>query len=434
MDASDRIIVARTKLCKKEPFWGYLAMHLKPIEDKDKKLPFKSMGVDKDGNLYYSSEFVDGLTDSQLLGAILHELCHVSFGHINRKSGYNKMVYNLAADIVTNDILISNDFDLPEGGLEPLNHKIEFTAAGGKKIVIEDIDNKTMEGIYAELYKQMPKIDWSGGGLGKKNGNENEDKEGKGKGKGSGDKKKDKKGKGSGKKKRKYGFDSHFEEGGGKDRNGKNKGKDWNQILSDAAAIAQDRGDLPAGVGRYIEARLYSTMDWKTLLQKYITREIPTDSTWSRPNKKSIAVGGYLPDVVKEKVDVIVAFDVSGSIDDELASEFLGECIGIAKSFEAVKMTILVHDVEVQQVIPVNNGNLDKIKKLEMKGGGGTSHKYVYDWIKKNKPDSKVLINFTDGYTEFPDEPDTLKSLWVLSPHGCNESEIPFGQAVRMEE
>ncbi|MGV9141700.1 MAG: VWA-like domain-containing protein, partial [Promethearchaeota archaeon] len=227
-------------------------------------------------------------------------------------------------------------------------------------------------------------------------------------------------------------FDSHFEEGNKAE--GDKKKKDWDQILSEAAAMAKERGDVPAGVGRYIEAKLYSKLDWKALLQKYITREIPTDTTWSRPNKKSLATGGYLPDVVKEKVDVVVSFDLSGSINDDLAGEFLSECIGLSKSFESIRMTLLVHDAEVQQVIPVRNGNIKKLRKLKMKGGGGTDHRPVYEWIKKNKPNTKVLINFTDGYTAFPDKEPEFKSLWVLSPYSCSESEIEFGETVKMKE
>jgi len=83
-------------------------------------------------------------------------------------------------------------------------------------------------------------------------------------------------------------------------------------------------------------------------------------------------------------------------------------------------------------VYRVANGDIAKIQNLTIRGGGGTSHLPVYDYVRENLPQTKFLINFTDGYTDFPKH-EEVRTIWVLTKNSCKDENIPFGDIIRME-
>ena len=70
--------------------------------------------------------------------------------------------------------------------------------------------------------------------------------------------------------------------------------------------------------------------------------------------------------------------------------------------------------------------------KLKIRGGGGTSHKPIYDYVNENLPNTKLLVNFTDGYTDLDELDQTINTLWVLCKDGVSESRIPFGEVIKL--
>ena len=92
-------------------------------------------------------------------------------------------------------------------------------------------------------------------------------------------------------------------------------------------------------------------------------------------------------------------------------------------------MKILVCDAGIQEVLEVKNGNIKRILALEMKGGGGTDHRPIFEWIAENAKNARLVICFTDGETAFPDKP-RINTLWIVTKNG-NEH-IPFGNVIKM--
>ena len=170
-------------------------------------------------------------------------------------------------------------------------------------------------------------------------------------------------------------------------------------------------------------------VNWKYLLYKYITNELPIDYSYSNPSKRSLASGFYMPKMRRENIEIMVAVDTSGSIGQKELTEFMSEVVYIAKSFQNVKMKVIVCDCEVQEVLEVENGNIQTLLDMKIQGGGGTSHIPVYKKIEEEYPTTKFVINFTDGYTEFPTE-ETLRTIWVI-PKG-NNIDVPFGEVINI--
>ena len=382
MDVKDKLIRARIQIQRKNPFFAYLSLHLKFKEKKD--FPeHAGCGVDIDGNFYYKKEFIEEISDDELIGVMVHEILHLSLLHLLRRGGRDADMWNIAADVASNIIVKDCGYNLPEGCLEP-DYGDEITIFGKK---IKKCKEKTTEQIF-ELLPPITKKMLSKDG-----------KEGKG-------------------------FDEHIE-GKGSSSDKQKKEEEWLGKIEEAYVNAKMRGDVPAGIERAIGKLHEHKVDWKTLLQRHIISYIPYDNTYIKPNKKSVSSGYYMPDYIKDKIDVVAGIDTSGSIGKEELNDFLSEIIGIAKGFQnRVSIRVLTHDVDVHTDYLAENGNLEKIKNIKIKGGGGTSHKPILDYIEKEIPNCKVAVFFTDGYSDL-DEIDLSKygfdKIFVIDKGGTDE-------------
>ena len=420
MKPNELITKAKIQIQKKNSFFAYLSLFLKFQESKD--LPEEAgMGVDTKGNCFYKKEFVESITKgdntAELEGVITHEILHLAFLHLLRLGSRDRNAWNVATDLAINTLLRDNDFSLPEGVLLP-EYNNSFNIGNGK--VIKDINKKTAE----EIYDELPVI------KSKKNvyyilsdeddeDNQNQNKNQKGNGKGDG----------KGKKKIKVElgkrFDKHIFGEGLTQKEREKIEKDWANKLSEAVNVSRMKGDTPVGIERLIGKLHREQIDWKSLLQRYIMNMLPYNYSYARSHKKSISIGAYMPDVLKEKIDVAVCVDTSGSIGQKELNDFLSEIIGIARAFqERVDMRLITHETEVNNDWKIENGNIEKIKKLKIEGGGGTSHIEPFEYIKKNINDCKAVIFLTDGYSDldrikFADYP--FDKIFVINKGGTDE-------------
>ena len=241
-------------------------------------------------------------------------------------------------------------------------------------------------------------------------------------------------------------YDVHVYSSGnksGKGKSGKTKGNNssvkskydenlWKNRIVEAATKAKERGQTPAGMERYIDELLEPKLPWKQLLMKYITREIPHDYTWMRPSKKSFATGIYMPSIVREGMELVTTVDTSGSMGRHELSEAMGEISAICQAYPFIKMTVIICDAQVHRTYDVTPYNTQELKKMVLQGGGGTSHVPVYNWLEKNKPNARLVINLTDGYTDFPPNDKGFNSIWVISSSSEAESSIPFGTVLKL--
>jgi len=361
-----------------------------------------TMGVDKRGNLFYGKKFVDSLSVPEMKGVLCHESMHVALQHFVRLGKKSKDRWNIAADIVINNMIIQNGLSLPKGGFIPKNDQI---TVGGVKI--EKISDKTAN----EVYKLLPEVKNKGfdihiyvdGGAAGKGASKGEGKEGTG------------------------GISIVVPTGDAKDIK---DDKNWEDIIIEAWTHAQLKGNTPAGMQRLVDAILKPQIPWYAILREFITRELPVDWNWGYPSKRAIATGIYLPGVKRENLEIVTTIDTSGSISKKILTRFVSELIAIVNSSANCRATVLIGDAKIHEIIPVENGNLKKLREAAWKGGGGTDHRPFYEWIKKNKPNCKVVINLTDGYTTYPGS-EIAKTLWILVD---STAEPPFGKVIRIKE
>jgi predicted metal-dependent peptidase len=304
----ERIVKAKIRLQEKRPFFAYLLLHMFDKEVNNKSV--LTMGVNKYDRLLYNAKFVESLNDEFLSSCICHETLHVALCHVWRCSGdRDRMVWNLAADSVINSMLKADGFELPVGCIIP--DKDDNLVIDGQ-LLCQSVSQKAVEQVYDEIVSVLSKMPKGG-------------KDGKGKGKGSG--KEDKDGDGTSG----YGemsgdlMPDNMDGAGenGKDEDGNVKDgkmseqadameRKWKKIMAEAASVARMRGKLPAGMERFIDNLLEPKVNWRNLLHRYVSRAMPFDYTWKYPSKKSFATGVYMPNVLRENVDIIVSIDTSG--------------------------------------------------------------------------------------------------------------------------
>ena len=381
MDARRILTRAKVQTIRHSPFFAYLVLSLEEKEDEK----IRRAGVNVKGELFYNPKFIESLyqkDESVVESLLVHEVMHLALQHPFRLENRNLDLFNIACDIVINNLLVNEGYRLPQGTIIPHNNKYEIKELG---YTVRDIDKKTSEQIYSELVRVMKKH-------GKKGLSEEGEKV----------------------------LDEHIYS---KKKIGKKEKEEWKKYwkrkFSEAITQGKIRGKLPAGLERYIDEILQEKLNWKAILWRFVTNELPYDYTWTRPSKKSISSGYYLPATVRENLETIVTVDTSGSIGKKELTEFVSEIIGIAKSFNNVKMRLITHDVEVHDDYEVTNGNIAKIKDLKLHGGGGTSHIPVFEYINKKYPHTRLVVSLTDGETEVPSVM-TQKVLWVITEDGTD--------------
>ena len=384
----EKLVTARVGLLLRHPFFGNLATRLELVDASDWCSTLATDGR----KFYYSNEFVNKLTPKQAEFGFAHEVLHNVFDHMGRRDGRDPTLSNIAADYAANQILKD----------ERIGEIPEFI-----KIFQ---DNKyrgwSYEQIYNELYDKAEKINLNE--LGELL-DEHLDGEGDEDGDGEGD---------------------------GKDGTGrpklsaeeKKKIRDEIKEAMVAAAQAAGAGRIPAGVARMISDFTEPKMDWRQLLRMSIQSILKSNFSFSRPNRKSQHSGAVLPGMMNEEtIDVSIGIDMSGSISNAQAKDFLSEVKGIMDEYVDFKLDIWCFDTQVYNYAKFTGDTADEIMSYEVKGGGGTDFDVNWTFMKDEDIVPKKFIMFTDGYPcgSWGDE-DYCDTLFII--HGDETINAPFGQ------
>ena len=385
----DKLITARVGLLLKHPFFGNMATRLQLIDGSDWCSTLATDGR----NFYYNIGFVDKLTPREAEFGFAHEVLHNVFDHMGRRNEREPQLSNIAADYAVNQIL--------------KDEKIGDVPSKIKIFQDNKYRGKAYEEIYDDLKDKVQYIDINS--LGELL-DEHLDGEGDGEGEGQDG---DQEGKGKGRPK------LSAEE--------KKKIRDEIKEAMVSAASAAGAGRVPAGIARLIKDFTEPKMDWRELLRMQIQSIIKSNFSFSRPNRKSMHSGAILPGMMNEEtIDVCASIDMSGSITDVMAKDFLSEVKGIMDEYKDFKLKLWCFDTEVYNFKEFTGDNADDIMDYEPKGGGGTDFDVNYEFMKEEGIEPKKFIMFTDGYPcgSWGDE-QYCDSLFII--HGTDSIIPPFG-------
>jgi predicted metal-dependent peptidase len=184
-------------------------------------------------------------------------------------------------------------------------------------------------------------------------------------------------------------------------------------------AIAQD--ELPKDLDRFFPQIAESKIAWRDALYQYVHRHAKEDYRFFPPNRRYIHQGFALPSLQSERLQIVVAIDTSGSIDEALLAQFFAEFEAIMQSFANYEIALIACDSKIQYHKTFYPGD---ILEYRTKGGGGTDFRPVFDYIDKEIPNPSLLIYFTDAQGRFPKTEPLFDILWALP----EDAEVPFGE------
>jgi len=368
-------------------FYGYFLMSVNFYETKS--LPtagvnFRNLKM----NFYYNPDFFDSLTEKQVAYVVIHELFHLLFNHPKRGKGYNHELANVAMDMIINELIDEkhdNVSERPKGLLIMDSHYEEERIFE----ILYDWLNKKRED-WKEKYGEQEKQDLIGEMLGdnepeSNNGGNKPSKEESDKRKSENDEL------GIDESTRRLfenncaGFDEHF----------------WDdipdeikkEIVRKQVENLKQRGLIGANE-EYILSRLIkkSNNNFLRLLKRSVSslKGFSKVKSIRRPNRKDIE-GLKGRNKYSNLINCIL--DTSGSMNGQF-EKILSEIFK-----DDYQINLIQCDTDVKNFVKINNKN--ELKKMKIKGLGGTTLQPGIDYVNSQKKlKSNNLVILTDGFTD----------------------------------
>ena len=376
MDAKTKLSKARTQLLldKRYVFWATIGLYQEPVEVAASWVGWAgrepTMATDGD-HLYYNPEFVEKLTNTELMFVLAHEAGHCALGHHLRRQQRDALAWNIACDYALNQMLVDYNCNLkpPKGVL--LNDKYKGMSAEeiyGKFKFIDIPPGWNIGGVLDAVAKK------DGQGLGDPNGCE--------------------------------------------------------IIVRQAAAVAKAQGHLPGAFEDYVQP-VKPKIDLYSLLRHLFSTAQNDDYTWRRPDKKHVWQELYLPSTFTESMgDILVGVDTSGSVDDKQLARFIGVVNVVLSDLRPRRVFLVQCDAQIQKWDEFGPGEClpDRFK---IKGRGGTSMRPIWEWAKgRNFTCAVVCSDFYMSESDFGDQ-QAFPVAWVTM---TRDVKAPWGTTVRMDD
>ena len=186
----------------------------------------------------------------------------------------------------------------------------------------------------------------------------------------------------------------------------------WDEAMHQAASLAKAQGKLPGAVEETVRGAHGSTVDWRTLLRRYMTDASKSDYSWSLPNRRFIDSGLYLPSIRSEGIDTIaVIVDTSGSLPAGTLAEFWAEVREIASELQPERVILLQVDAAVQDTAEYAASDLPD--EIAIRGSGGTDFRPGFAWLEEHDIRPGVCLYLTDLLcSSYPETAPPFDVIW----------------------
>ena len=401
--AMTKIRKARLKLLFTSPFFGSLIMSL-PVKDATDAGWCPTMAVDG-RYIYYNRNFVNDLSVDEVLFVFAHECYHCIFDHFGRRSHRDPGFFNMANDYVINGLLVQDKIGkMPE-------KKVEVKDEDGKSTQRVGLyDSKylgwTSEKVYDDLVKRKVKKQLT--------------------------------------------LDVHIEMGKDAQNSDGKKSNSGIPVEVDEESLKQIRaelkdkvlqaanasaGNLPASIARLVDHLVEPKINWRDFIRETIQSQLTSDYTYRRPNRRHHGGDVVFASLEREEtVDVEVSIDQSGSISADMARDFLSEVLGITTQYDNFRLAVSTFDTRLYNRQEFTPENIEELLEYEPMGGGGTAINCVWDYLKENNIEPKLLIVFTDLEDSNHGDPNYCNTLFLIN-NPWNKNILPqHGTWVRYEK
>lgn len=317
--------------------------------------------------ILFNPDFINSLSPPEVQGLLLHEAWHVALKHTFRIQERNAGVWNIACDHVVNLMVTGDGFTIPAGAY------CDSTYAG-----------MATEQVYDLLMQENPDKEHADPDI--------------------------------------VPNDDPIEE----------QEQAHKEMVTRASVIAENvkkdsYGSLPPEMQRLLKELNKPKLDWRTILQNYMSKYVKQDFSWRKPNRR------YLPDVYlptrhsESAGEISVYLDVSGSITDDCFVKLITEAISIKDTLNPSKITFRGFNTELTEERVFTQD--EPIQYFTFNGYGGTCITPVLEDIQKG--DSEVSIIFTDGHFA-EGQPVTKDVIWLIYNNADFDSK--FGTIIHYED
>jgi predicted metal-dependent peptidase len=379
LEFTNLVSASLLRLRMKSPFFGTIAMFARFVPSME--IPAAAT----DGrDIFFNPEFFKALPIEQQDGLLLHEILHAALLHPSRLREREPELWNIAADIVVNGMILNQSgFQLPPGGLR--DQKLEHLSVEEvyELLSAEGVDRRRLADLDLLPMKADDFAKCSVAGTCERIERSQREM-----------------------------LAAH-----------------WQQAIRQATVIAGNTqwGKLSVNMDREFEAIVSPQLDWRAYLWRYLV-QTPTD--FQGFDRRFLGRGIYLEALQCESVKVYVAIDTSGSISKTTLGLFISELRGILGAYPHLECELYYVDTETEGPYQLTINSTLPIPQ----GGGGTSFVPFFDRVAEtwDEKTQSACIYLTDGYGEFPFPLPVFPTLWVVTPGGLGLSEFPFGEAVRL--
>jgi len=345
-------------------------------------------------HLVYNDAWCSSLTKEELMAVLEHELLHLLHGHTYRRGYRDPEMWNVAADLAINTLIQGK---LPKGCLWPP----------------DEWKGKATEWIYEKL----PQPQRGKGGSSGAPGSGTDWKEG------------------------------HPEWANGSIDDHSHWGESdgpgvQESVLKKMVGDAQSRskGQIPSSYQSIVEEIMRPKIKWKDVLKHYIGTRVAQEQsrTWRRRSRRLMATLPSIPwkgFLRKRSVDVMVAVDTSGSVDDDMIKQFFTELEYLAHKMNA-RVDLIQCDAAVHSFGEYKKGMW---KTIKVTGRGGTDARPPFTMLEDKGITPDVMVYFTDGDIggDYPEAAPDFPVIWMITRQDntdpTSRNYPPFGKVVYLD-
>lgn len=357
-------------------FFANCAMQLIPVPTWDSRI---STAATDGRSMFFNPHFwAEELNDQTRLGVLIHEVLHCTNKHMSRRGDKDPVEWNIAADLAINPIVRDCGLSLTADCLWPANYNLP--------------ELQSAEWYYNHMPEELKQL-------------AQKIKDGE-----------------------KDAAPGGVQDAGGSQSEKTEADNRWSRIANSAAEFARKRGTLPGSLEMSVAKYGKPKLDYWHILRDFMTARAKNDFTWSRPNRRSENAGVYLPTPYSEQLGkVVIAVDCSGSCwEPSILKRFAAELGGVLDLHPA-ELIVLYHDSKIQgDPVVIEPGEEFTVKP---RGGGGTSHVPVFEWLEANGDGVECILCLTDLETCFPITPPSVPTLWISTL----DHSAPFGDVLLVE-
>ncbi len=365
------------------PFFGYLLLHIEIKIEPELQSEINT----SHNSIYVSESFISSQTTEGLSIYLAHCALHIALMHNVRKKARHAHLWNIACDIVVNNILR------------------EFNISPPAKTVDNSLYNQlSAEEVYNLLNTKAHSSPFITPDCLALN------------------------------------LDEHIADLSNLDNENTHTQQDaeqWNQAFSMLTSMetsknifeqAKSIGHISKTLRRETSELSSPQLSWQRLLARY-TQEIAND--YSGLDYSLINHGIYTERLDSIALFLYVLIDTSGSISRPELSAFIAELKSILSMTEGVKIKLYYCDVKLSG--PFELHDINNIP--QPKGGGGTNFDDFFELF-RGKPrhyaQQYSTIIFTDGYVDLPKEQPIDSLIWVLTKSSSMINKLPYGDVISM--